>query len=91
MRSQTIPFIRRFNFRKAKWEKFRETLEEIYNLDPKPENYEAFVEKVKKISRSHVPQGCRERCVCGMTEETRKIKEEYENLLPQTRLAKKQL
>jgi len=61
VRSQTLPFKRWFNFRKAKWENFIETLDkEIWNLDPKPENYEAFVEKVKKISRLHIPRGCRE-------------------------------
>lgn len=74
-----IPFKRRFNFRKSKWGKFRETLDEkICKLDSKPENYEAFVEKMKKISRLHIPRGCRERYVCRMTEETSRIKEEYE-------------
>jgi len=74
VRSQTLPFKRRFNFRKAKWEKFRETLDlEIWILDPKPENYEAFVDKVKSISRLHISRGCIERYVCGMTEETRKV------------------
>jgi len=49
VRSQTIAFKRRFNFRKAKWKDFRKTLDkEIRNLDPKPENYEKFVEKVQK-------------------------------------------
>lgn len=39
VRPQTEPFKRRFNFRKAKWKDFRETLDkEIRNLDPKPEN-----------------------------------------------------
>lgn len=79
VRSQTVPFQRRFNFRKAKWEKFRDTLDkEVWNLDPNPKNYEAFVEKVKKTSRLCIPRGCRERYVCGMTEETSKIKKEYE-------------
>jgi len=79
VRSQIISFKKRFNFRKSKWKKFRETLEkEIWNLDPKPENYEAFIEKVKKISRLHIPRGCRERYACGMTEETIKINKEYE-------------
>ena len=79
MISQTIPFKRWFNFGKAKWEKFGETLDkEIWNLDPKPENYDAFVEKVKKISKLHIPRGYRERYICGMTEETSKIKKEYE-------------
>jgi len=73
VKSQTISFKRRFNFRKAKWEKFRETLDKkIWNIDPKPENYEAFVEKVKNTSRLHIPRGCRERYV------TSKIKKEYE-------------
>jgi len=41
VRSQTIPFKRRSNFRKAKQKDFRETLDkEIRNIDPTPENYE---------------------------------------------------
>jgi len=79
MRSQTIPFKRRFNFRKAKWKDFRETLDkEIRNIDPKPEIYEKFVEKVKKTSRLHIPRGCREQNISRMTEETCKINKKYE-------------
>jgi len=76
VRSQTVPFKRRFNFRKAKWKDFKETLDkEIRNLDPKPENNEKFVEKVKKTSRLHIPRGCRE--ISGMTEETCEINKKY--------------
>jgi hypothetical protein len=79
VRSQTIPFKRRFNFRKAMWKDFRETLDkEICNLDPTPENYEKLVEKVKETSRLHIPRGCREQYISGMTEETCKIKKKYE-------------
>jgi hypothetical protein len=78
VRSQTVPFKRRFNFRKAKWKDFRESLDkEICNLDPKPDNYEKFVEKVKKISRLHIPRGCREQYISRMTEETCEINKKY--------------
>lgn len=43
------------------------------------ENYEAFIERVKNISRLHIPQSCREQHIWGMTEETSKIKKKYEN------------
>jgi len=40
---------RKFNYKKANWEKYRETIDkEIQNLEPTPENYEIFANKVKK-------------------------------------------
>lgn len=44
VRSQTISLKTRFNFKKARWTNFKEALDkEIFNLDPKPENYAKFV------------------------------------------------
>lgn len=60
IRSESIPFKRRFNYKKANWGKYREAIDkEIQNLEPTPENYELFANKVRKISRQHIPRGCR--------------------------------
>lgn len=49
VRPNIVPFQRRYNFMKAKWNLFSEDLDSsIENLEPLPEHYESFVEKVKK-------------------------------------------
>jgi len=44
-----VPFRRRYNFKKAKWETFTNELEPNH-----------FIKKVKIVSRKHIPQGCRQ-------------------------------
>lgn len=81
MRSESIPFKRRFNYKKANWEKYRETVDkEIQNLEPTPENYEIFANKVRKISRQHIPRGYREKYIPGLSKETEKLLEIYQDL-----------
>ncbi|KAF0751954.1 anaphase-promoting complex subunit 1-like [Aphis craccivora] len=61
LESESIPFKRRINYKKANSEKYREAIDkEIQNLEPTPENYKIFANKVRKISRQHIPRGCRE-------------------------------
>jgi hypothetical protein len=56
---------------KAKWNLFLEDLDSsIENLEPLPEHYEFFVEKVKYISRKHIPRGCRTHHIPGLSNET---------------------
>jgi len=74
---------RRFNFRKANWNDFSTDLDsEITNLAPTTENYEAFVNIVKRVSRKHIPRGCRTEYITGLsselTEHMHKYTEMYE-------------
>lgn len=71
VRPNIVPFQRRFNFIKAKWNLFSEALDsDIDNLEPLPEHYESFVEKVKLISRKYIPRGCRTHHIPGLSSET---------------------
>lgn len=55
-----VPFRRRFNFKKASWEGFREELDGIVQtIEPISDNYDTFIENIKTISRKHIPRGCR--------------------------------
>lgn len=81
IRSESIPSKRRINYKKANWEKYREAIDkEIQNLEPTSENYEIFAIKVRKISRQHIPRGCREKYIPGLNKETEKLIEIYQDL-----------
>ncbi|KAL4100859.1 hypothetical protein QTP88_020888 [Uroleucon formosanum] len=70
VRPNIVPFQRRYNFMKAKWNLFSEDLDtSIENLEPLPEHYESFIEKVKYISRKHIPRGCRTHHIPGLSSE----------------------
>lgn len=74
------PFKRRFNFKKAKWEVFAKDLDEhISNLEPSIENYDTFINITKKMSRRHIPRGCRTVYVSGLNDDTKDILKEYED------------
>jgi len=48
IRAQSVPFKRRFNYKKAKWKEFMEALEnKIQQIDPILSNYDKFVNLVK--------------------------------------------
>lgn len=81
IKTQEIPFRRRFNFKKAEWSKFSESLDSaVEGLPADPQNYESFVNKVKECSRKHIPRGCRKHYIAGLTEELKEITERYNQL-----------
>jgi len=66
----TVPMKRTFNFRKANWNDFSTDLDsEIKNLASTTENYDAFVNIVKRVSRKHIPRGCRTQYITGLSSE----------------------
>ena len=76
---QQIPFRRRYNFKKADWEGYAKSTDDgIQNLPPTPGNYERFVSLVKKASCRNIPRGCRTSYVCGLTDETKELYEQYQ-------------
>lgn len=80
IRLQTIPYRRRFNFRKANWSDFAGILDEaVDGMEPAPESYECFVEKVKYVSRKAIPKGCRQQYIPGLTTESKKLLDQYTN------------
>ncbi|KAH1026607.1 hypothetical protein HUJ05_000247 [Dendroctonus ponderosae] len=57
IKTPIIPFRRRFNFKKANWNAFTETLDnKIHTIEPTPNNYDVFVGLVKRISKKHIPE-----------------------------------
>ncbi|XP_030851769.1 uncharacterized protein LOC115928572 [Strongylocentrotus purpuratus] len=75
---QRVPLRRRFNFCKADWEKFAIDLDEaLSDLDPVPANYDQFVRTVQEISRKHIPRGCRENYIPGLSAESALMYKEY--------------
>lgn len=78
IRLPTIPFRRRFNFRKANWTEFTKALDDAINdIEPVPENYETFMEKVKLISRKTIPRGCRQQYIPGLSTESKELLDKY--------------
>jgi len=81
IRADTIPFKRRYNYKNANWEKYREAIDkEIQNLEPTSENYEIFANKVRKISRQCIPHSCREKYNPGLSKKTGNLLETYQDL-----------
>lgn len=73
-----IQFRRRFNFKKANWNGFSKELDKmINNIKPIPENYDAFNELVKSISRKTIPRGCRTRYFSALTPELMETLNKY--------------
>ena len=70
----------RFNFRKAKWEKFNaDTEERIGDIRSVPECYEEFQSMIWECSKQNIPRGCRKEYIPGLTDESNLLYEEYKN------------
>ena len=72
------PFRRRFNLRKADWDSYSTELDKlIEDVEPIPENYDGFVDKVRVASRKYITRGCRTNHIPGLSEESKSLYEEY--------------
>ena len=49
----------------------------IIDIVPTPDNYGSFVALIKKASRQNIPRGCRTSYICGITDETNELYEDY--------------
>ena len=77
----SAPFKRRFNYKKANWRGFSEELEQkIKRIVPISSNYDKFANLVKKTARRHIPRGCREQYIPGLSKESSKLYEEYRTM-----------
>ncbi|KAJ8710342.1 hypothetical protein PYW07_009708 [Mythimna separata] len=76
-----VPFRPRFNFSKAKWEKYSVEVDaKLSIIEPTPSNYELFVNTIWTISRQCIPRGCRTSYIPGLDEESVKLLKKYEDL-----------
>jgi len=63
----TVPFQHRFNFKKANCSEFANALiKGIKQIEPTPQQYNTFVESVKKILRKYIHRCCRTEYILGM-------------------------
>lgn len=74
----TVPFKRRFNYKKADWKKFTNELEEkIKYIRPISKNYDLFANLVRKTARKHIPRGCRVEYIPGLSMECAGLYDDY--------------
>lgn len=52
----------------------------MFSIDLKPENYELLIKHVKTSARSHIPRGCKDYHLPGLTQELEKQLRKYELL-----------
>ena len=78
VRPISVPFKRRFNYKKADWKGFTNELEQkVSQIAPTSCNYDCFAELVKKTARSHIPRGCRVEYIPGLSKESSELYKEY--------------
>ena len=59
IRPRNVPFRRRYNLKKAKWQSYAKEVDNgISNTNPVPENYEKFVNLVRRSSNKNITRGC---------------------------------
>lgn len=76
--SQSVPFKRRFNFQKANWAFFTRDLDiAVRRITPTIQNYDYFIDTVKRVSRQHTPKGCRIEYISGLSQNHKKIFQDY--------------
>ena len=77
----TVPFQRRFNFRKANWPAFQQDLErKIAHLPVDPNNYDNFTKIVHQAARGNIPRGCRTQYIPGLDAQGSELYEQYQQL-----------
>ena len=75
---QEVPFRRRYNLKKADWEGFDKSVDmSVTDSVPTPDNDGSFEDLIKKASRQQIPRGCPTSYICGLTDESTKLYEDY--------------
>ena len=49
----------------------------ITDIVSTPDDYGSFVDLIKKASRRNIPRGCRTSYICGITDESKELYEDY--------------
>ena len=79
IRPRNVPFRRPYNMKKAKWQSYAKEVDNgIANTNPVPENYEKFVNLVRRSSNKNIPRGCRTSYVCGLNDQSKDMYEDYQ-------------
>ena len=68
----------RFNYRKAKWDKFTADLDaKIHNTKTRPKNYEEFQKLVWQTAVQHIPRGCRTSYIPCLDDQSKELYRKY--------------
>ncbi|XP_049873462.1 uncharacterized protein LOC126372007 [Pectinophora gossypiella] len=79
VRPIATPYRRRFNYRKANWEQYRNSIDDaLLKIPPAPQNYDQFMDEVKIRSRKYIPRACRVLYIPGLSRESAALLREYE-------------
>ena len=79
IRPRNVPFRRRYNLKKAKWQSYAKEVDNgIANTNPMLENYEKFVNRVRRSSNKNIPRGFRTSYVCGLNDQSKDMYEDYQ-------------
>ena len=79
IRPRNVYFRRRYNLKKAKCQGSAKEVDNcIANTNPVPENYEKFVNLVRRSSNKNIPRGCRTSYVCGLNDQSKVMYEDYQ-------------
>ena len=78
-RNVPFPFRRRYNLKKAKWQRYAKEVDNgIANTNPVPENYEKFVNLVRRSSNKNISRGCCTSYVCGPNDQSKDMYEDHQ-------------
>ena len=77
----SVPNRRHFNLKKANWEGFSDELEHrLQELEPIPNNYDQFSERVRRTARRNITKGCYTNYIPGLTPTARRMYSAYKHL-----------
>jgi hypothetical protein len=69
-KTKEIPYMRRYDFKKADWNNFIKDLDSmIAKIEPTNDNNDKFIDQVKRISRQNIPRGCHTHYIPSLTPE----------------------
>ena len=72
-------FRRRFNLKKANWSKFTNEIDQaIANIPAHSNNYNDFVDLMKKAARQNIPRGCQKEYIPGLSDESSDLLKLYD-------------
>ena len=65
------------NLKKAQWQRYAEEVDNGIT-NPVPENYEKFVNLVRRSSNKNILRGCHTSYVCGLDDQSKDMYEDYQ-------------
>lgn len=78
LHATNVPFGKRFNLRRADWLSFQQEIENSIPSNPShPNNYNMFIDLLKRSARRHIPRGCQTEYIPGLSETSSDLLKAY--------------